>query len=159
MRIGFGYDSHRFLSEGDAAKPLVLGGVAFDGERGLKAHSDGDVVIHAVIDALLGAAALGDIGSHFPDSDEKWRGADSARLLSEVMREIGLAGYTVGNLDVTIICERPKIGPRREEVRSRLASLLGISVSQVSVKGKTNEKMDDVGAGLGIEVHAVALLQ
>ena len=159
MRIGFGYDSHRFL-DGDAAaaKPLVLGGVVFKGERALAAHSDGDVVIHAVIDALLGAATLGDIGSHFPDSDEKWRDADSATMLEMTVKEVSSAGYAIGNVDVTVICERPKISPLREEIRSRLASLLGISVAQISVKGKTNEKMDDVGAGLGIEAHAVALL-
>ena len=156
MRIGFGYDSHRFSGE---PKPLVLGGVRLDDTRGLKAHSDGDVVIHAVIDALLGAAALGDIGGHFPDTDARWRGADSAQLLAAVVDELSAAGYRLGNLDVTVICEWPKIRPRADAMRASLAKLLRAEVSQVSVKGKTNEGMDDVGAGLGVEVHAAALLE
>jgi len=155
MRIGFGYDSHLF----EAGKPLVLGGVAIPGCDGLKAHSDGDVVVHALIDALFGAAAMGDIGSHFPDSDERWKGADSAGLLSLAVSEISSAGFRVGNVDITVICERPRIGPHVAAIRARLASLLGVAVSQVSVKGKTNEGMDAVGAGLGIAVHAVALLE
>ncbi len=154
MRIGFGYDSHRF----EAGRKLVLGGVEFPGETGLKGHSDADVLIHAVIDALLGAAALGDIGSHFPDTDERWRGADSAELLQAVTAEIAAAGYQVGNVDVTVICERPKIRPRVEVIRARLAELLGVGVGQVSVKGKTNEKMDAVGEGIGIVAQAVCLL-
>lgn len=154
MRIGVGYDSHRF----EEGRRLVLGGLEFPGERGLKGHSDADVVIHAVIDALLGAVALGDIGSHFPDTDERWRGADSAKLLESVVREIRETGYAITNVDVTVICERPKLGPRRDEMRARLAELLGVGVSSVSVKGKTNERMDDVGAGVGIAVHAAALL-
>ena len=159
MRIGFGYDSHRF----EAGRRLVLGGVEIPGETGLRGHSDADVVIHAVIDALLGAAALGDIGSHFPDTDERWRGADSAKLLSAVVAEVGTAGWTVGNIDVTVICERPRIGPHVESMRARLAELLwpgdAERTGRVSVKGKTNEGMDDVGAGAGIEVHAVCLLK
>lgn len=155
-RIGFGYDSHRF-EEADG-KPLVLGGVAFPGARGLKAHSDGDVVIHAVIDALLGAAALGNIGQHFPDTDERYRAADSRELLAATVAELADAGWRLGNLDVTVICERPRLSAKIDEMRSVLAGLLKADVSQVSVKGKTNERMDDVGAGLGIEVHAVALV-
>lgn len=155
MRIGFGYDSHVFT---DAAKPLMLGGVCIPDAPGLKAHSDGDVLIHAVIDALFGAAALGDIGSHFPDTDDRWKGADSARLLEAAMNEIRSEGYALGNLDVTVICERPRLRPHVEAIRARLAQLLGVAVSQVSVKGKTNEKMDDVGSGKGIVVHAVCLL-
>lgn len=155
VRIGFGYDSHRF----DAGRRLVLGGVEFPEGPGLAGHSDADAVIHAVIDALLGAAALGDIGSHFPDSDEKWRGADSSRLLALVVDEISAAGWRVGNVDVTVICERPKIAPRAEAMRESLAGLLRIPVTRVSVKGKTNEKMDDVGAGVGVEVHAACLLK
>ena len=138
MRIGFGYDSHVF----EEGKPLVLGGVLIPDCAGLKAHSDGDVLIHAVIDALFGAAALGDIGSHFPDTDEKWRGA----------------GYKIENVDATVICERPKLRPFVELIRSTLAGLMGVGIGRVSVKGKTNERMDDVGAGKGIVVHAVALL-
>ena len=155
MRIGFGYDSHRF----EEGRRLVLGGVEFPGETGLKGHSDADVLIHAVIDAMLGAAALGDIGSHFPDTDEKWRGADSAKLLESVVAELSAAGHAVGNVDATVICEKPKLRPKVDAIRSRLAGLLKVDVSQVSVKGKTNEKLDDVGAGLGIEAHAVCLLE
>ena len=155
MRVGFGYDSHRF----EEGRRLVLGGVEFPGETGLKGHSDADVLIHAIIDALLGAAALGDIGSHFPDTDEKWKGADSAKLLEAVVGEVAAAGYRVGNVDATVVCERPKLRPKVDEIRARLARLLDISTSQLSIKGKTNEKLDDVGAGLGIEVHAVALLE
>ena len=138
---------------------LVLCGIEIEGETGLKGHSDADVVLHAVIDALLGAAALGDIGSHFPDTDEKWRGADSAKLLSSVVAEVSAAGWRVGNVDVTVICERPKLRPRVEAMRARLAGLLRCPADCVSLKGKTNEKMDDVGAGVGIEVHAVCLLE
>ena len=154
MRIGYGYDSHRFA----AGRKLVLGGVEFVGETGLKGHSDADVLIHAIIDALLGAAALGDIGSHFPDTDEKWKGADSAKLLESVVAEIAAAGYAIGNVDATVVCERPKLRPHIDAIRERLARLLSISTSQLSVKGKTNEGMDDVGAGCGIAVHAVCLL-
>ena len=156
MRIGFGYDSHVFT---DAAKPLVLGGVLIPDSPGLKAHSDGDVLIHAVIDALFGAAALGDIGSHFPDTDAAGKGADSALLLETAMAEVRAAGHQLGNLDVTVICERPRLRPHVEAIRARLARILGVDVAQVSVKGKTNEKMDDVGAGKGIVVHAAVLLE
>ena len=155
MRIGYGYDSHRF----EEGRRLVLGGVTFPGETGLAGHSDADVLIHAVIDALLGAAALGDIGSHFPDTDGKWKGADSAKLLAAVVAEVAAAGYRVGNVDATVVCERPKLRPKVDEIRSRLSRLLDIATSQLSVKGKTNEQMDDVGAGLGIEAHAVVLLE
>ena len=156
MRIGSGYDSHVF---DDAPKPLVLGGVAIDGSPGLRAHSDGDVLAHAVIDALFGAAAMGDIGSHFPDTDPRWRGADSMKLLSAAAEELRSAGYGISNVDATVICERPKIRPYVDQMRSRLAGAMGIAPERVSVKGKTNEKMDDVGAGRGIVVYAVALLE
>ena len=155
MRIGYGYDSHRF----EEGRPLVLGGVEFPGETGLRGHSDADVLIHAIIDALLGAAALGDIGSHFPDTDPEWAGADSTVLLAQVVKEVRAAGYQVGNVDATVICERPKLRPKIDAIRGRLAELLSIPVGRVSVKGKTNEKMDDVGAGLGIEAHAVCLVE
>ena len=155
MRIGFGYDSHRF----EEGRKLVLGGVAFPGETGLKGHSDADVLIHAIVDALLGAAALGNIGSHFPDTDPQWKDADSADLLAAVVREIRGAGYAIGNVDATVICERPKIGPCVDLIRDRLAEIMHVGKGRISVKGKTNEKMDDVGAGLGIEVHAVALIE
>ena len=155
MRIGFGYDSHRF-AEG---RRLVLGGVEFPGETGLKGHSDADVLVHAIIDALLGAAALGDIGSRFPDDDPAWKDADSARLLESVIRDVRGAGWTVSNIDATVICERPKLRPCIELIRERLASVMGVGKGRISVKGKTNEKMDDVGAGIGIEAHAVVLLE
>ena len=155
MRVGFGYDSHRFAD----GRRLVLGGVEFPGERGLAGHSDVDVLIHAIIDALLGAAAIGNIGSHFPDTDETWRDADSTKLLEAVRDELSAAGYAIGNIDATVICERPKIGPRVDEIRRRLGELLALPVEAISVKGKTNEKLDDVGAGLGIAVHAVCLLE
>lgn len=154
MRIGQGYDSHRF----EEGRHLVLGGVEFSDECGLKGHSDADVLIHAIIDALFGAAALGDIGSHFPDNDEKWRGADSAELLRKAVAEVRAAGYEIANIDTTVICEHPRISPRIAEIRERLSQVMAIPVGNVSVKAKTNEKMDDVGAGVGIVVHAIALL-
>lgn len=155
MRVGLGYDSHRF-AEG---RKLMLGGVEIPGARGLAGHSDADVLIHALIDALLGAAACGDIGSHFPDTDPAWAGADSAQLLARVVAELAANGFRVGNVDATVICEAPKLRPHVAAIRARLAGLLGVAVSRVSVKGKTNERMDDVGAGLGIAVHCVALLE
>ena len=155
MRIGFGYDSHRF-AEG---RRLVLGGVEFPGERGLDGHSDADALLHAVIDALLGAAALGDIGSHFPDDDPTWKGADSAKLLEAVVAEVADAGYRVVNVGATVVCERPKLRPKIDAIRARIAALLGVDVSAVSVKGKTNERMDDTGAGVGLAANAVVLLE
>lgn len=159
MRVGFGYDSHRF-GEG---RRLILGGVEIPYEKGLLGHSDADALIHAIIDALFGAAALGDIGSHFPDTDEKWRGADSARLLESAVGEVRAAGWELVNVDATVICERPKLLPHIPAIRARLAEILfpgeADGVSRISVKGKTNEKMDDVGAGAGIEVYAVSLLK
>ena len=155
MRIGYGYDSHRF----EEGRRLVLGGVEFLGETGLKGHSDADVLVHAIIDALLGAAALGDIGSHFPDDDPEWKDADSTELLARVVKEVRAAGYTVGNIDATVICERPKLRPYVELIRERLSAVTNVSKGRFSIKGKTNEKMDDVGAGVGIEVHAVCLLE
>ena len=155
MRIGYGYDSHRFA----AGRRLVLGGVEFPGEVGLAGHSDADVLVHAIIDALLGAAALGDIGSHFPDTDPKWKDADSTEMLAAVVTEVRAAGYKVANIDATVICERPKIGPCVELIRERLAAVTNVGKGRISVKGKTNERLDDVGAGLGIVVHAVCLLE
>ena len=154
MRIGTGYDSHVF----EDGRRLVLGGVEIPGCPGLKAHSDGDVLAHAVIDALFGAAALGDIGGHFPDSSERWKGADSMLLLKAAAGEVSAAGYSIANVDATVVCERPRLAPYRDDIRKSLADAMGIDVRQVSVKGKTNEGMDDVGAGLGIAVHAAVLL-
>ena len=160
MRVGFGYDSHRFSDEPPSAADASqkLGGVSIPGCPKLVGHSDADVLIHAIVDALLGAVALGDIGSHFPDSDPRWANANSAELLRSVVKEIGEAGYAVGNVDASVICETPRIGPFVEAIRSRLAGYLEVDKSSVSVKGKTNEGMDAVGQGLGIAVHAVALL-
>ena len=155
MRVGLGYDSHRF-AEG---RPLMLGGVEIPHDRGLKGHSDADVLIHALIDALLGAAALGDIGSHFPDTDPAFAGVDSAKLLEAVVAEIRGSGFRVGNVDATVVCETPRLRQHIDVIRRRLAELLGINVSCVSVKGKTNERMDDVGAGVGIAVHCIVLLE
>lgn len=154
MRIGFGYDSHRF----DEGRPCILGGVTIPGEAGLLGFSDGDAVCHAVTDALLGAAALGDIGAHFPPGDERWRNADSIELLERAVAMVSEAGYSVGNVDVTVVCERPRIGPVREDMKRSLASALSTEPTQVSVKGKTNEAMGWEGRAEGIAVHAVALL-
>ena len=162
MRVGIGYDSHRFEDRVppacDSGVRQKLGGVEIPGCPKLKGHSDADVLVHAVIDAVLGAAALGNIGSHFPDTDPRWKGADSATLLSAVIAELHDAGYSVGNIDATVICETPKLSPHTEAIRSRLAELLRVPAGSVSVKGKTNEGMDDIGAGMGIAVHAVCLL-
>jgi 2-C-methyl-D-erythritol 2,4-cyclodiphosphate synthase len=155
MRVGLGFDSHRF----EDGRRLVLGGVEFPGETGLKGHSDADALTHAVIDALLGAAALGDIGSHFPDDDPRWKDADSILLLEQVAKEVRRAGYVIANVDATVVCERPKLRPVVDLIRTRLAEAMGVGFGRVSVKGKTNEKMDDVGAGVGIEVHAACLLE
>ena len=155
MRIGYGYDSHRF----EEGRRLVLGGVEFPGETGLKGHSDADALVHAIIDALLGAAALGAIGSHFPDTDPRWKDADSTALLAAVVKEIRAAGYGVGNIDATVVCERPKLRPVIDLMRERLASVMNVGKGRISLKGKTNEQMDAVGAGLGIVAHAVCLLE
>jgi 2-C-methyl-D-erythritol 4-phosphate cytidylyltransferase / 2-C-methyl-D-erythritol 2,4-cyclodiphosphate synthase len=154
-RIGSGYDLHR-LVEG---RPLVLGGVRVPYERGLQGHSDADVLCHAITDAVLGAAAAGDIGQHFPDTDERWRGASSVDLLRRAMEVVRRAGYRLVNVDATIIAERPKLGPHREAIVASVAAALGVPAGDVSVKAKTNEGVDATGAGTAIAVHAVALLQ
>ena len=153
-RIGAGYDLHR-LVEG---RPLVLAGVTIPYEKGLSGHSDADAVCHAVTDALLGAAALGDIGRHFPDTDAAWKDADSMMLLERIVGRVRKAGFAIGNVDVTVIAERPKLAPHADAMRASLARVLGIDTSRVSVKGKTNEKVDAVGAGEAIAVHAVAMV-
>jgi 2-C-methyl-D-erythritol 2,4-cyclodiphosphate synthase len=158
MRIGQGYDVHAFAA-GDEARPLLLGGVLFEGEMGLAGHSDGDALTHAVIDALLGAAALGDIGSHFPSSDESLRGADSIELLRRVLRLVVAAGFDVVNVDATAIAQRPRLAPRIEAMRHRLAEALGIDVARVSVKATTTDGLGATGRGEGIAAQAVVLLQ
>ncbi len=154
FRVGTGYDSHRF----GPGRPLVLGGVRIPNAPGLSGHSDGDAVAHAVTDALLGAVADGDIGTHFPPTDPAWEGADSIALLSRVVERLAEAGWSVGNVDVTVVCETPKIGPVAGRMRERLGSALRVDPSAVSVKGKTNELMGWEGRGEGIAVHAVALV-
>ena len=154
MRIGLGYDSHRF----DASRKLILAGVEIPHDEGLAGHSDADAVAHAVTDALLGAAALGDIGSHFPPDDDAWKGADSMLLLRTALRAVEAENYQVVNVDVTVICEAPKLLPHVPDMRESLAHVLDISVSHVSIKGKTNEGMGWIGRREGIAVMAVALL-
>jgi 2-C-methyl-D-erythritol 2,4-cyclodiphosphate synthase len=155
-RSGIGYDSH-VLAEG---RPLVLGGVEVpDAERGLAGHSDADALTHALIDALLGAAGLGDIGQHYPDSDERWRGADSVALLEEVAGFLEQHGWTVRHMDATVICEAPKLGGQRDAMRARLAEAVGLPPLEVNVKFTTNEGMGFVGRGEGIAALAIATVQ
>ena len=155
MRIGHGYDVHR-LVEG---RPLILGGVTVPYEKGLLGHSDADVLTHAVMDAVLGAAALGDIGQHFPDSDPAYAGADSLALARAVAGLVGRAGWQVGNIDATILCQRPKLAPHIPAMRRHLADAFGLPVEAVSVKATTEEHLGFTGEGLGIAAHAVALIQ
>ena len=155
MRIGQGYDVHPF----EASRPLVLGGVPFEGETGLAGHSDADVLCHAIADALLGAAALGDIGSHFPSGDDRWRNADSIEILKSVGKMVLAARYRVANIDATVVCERPKVAPRVQEMRARIAVALGIEAGQVSVKATTTDGLGALGRGEGIAAMAIALLQ
>ena len=155
-RSGIGYDSHRL----EAGRRLVLGGVEVPGaERGLVGHSDADVLTHAIIDALLGAAGLGDIGQHFPDTDEQWRDADSLDLLSQVCVFLEEHGFSVTHIDATVICEAPKLGPHRDEMRTTLAATVGVSARQVNVKFTTNEGMGPIGRGEGIAAMAVATVE
>ena len=154
MRIGSGFDVHAF-GDGDH---LMLGGVRIAFDRGIVAHSDGDVVIHALCDALLGALALGDIGTHFPPADPQWKAADSRRFLRHCAMLLDQHGWTLANADVTVICERPKIGPHAEAMRGNLAADLGVSIGQVSVKATTTESLGFTGRGEGIAAQAVVLL-
>lgn len=154
VRIGQGFDVHAF-GEGDH---VMLGGVRVAHDRGIVAHSDGDVVLHALCDAILGAAALGDIGRHFPPSDPQWKGADSRAFLRHCDRLVRELGWRVGNVDVTVICERPKVGPHAEAMRRLIAQDLGIGIDAVSVKATTTEKLGFTGRGEGIAAQAVCLL-
>ena len=155
-RSGIGYDSHRL----EAGRRLVLGGVEVPGaERGLAGHSDADALTHAVIDALLGAAGLGDIGQHFPDTEERWGGADSLDLLSQVCVFLEEHGFTVTHVDATVICEAPKLGPHRDDMRQTLARTVGVSARHVNVKFTTNEGMGAIGRGEGIAAMAVATVE
>ena len=155
MRIGHGYDVHK-LVEG---RKLILGGVEIPYEKGLLGHSDADVLTHALMDALLGAAALGDIGKLFPDNDDRFLGADSIELLREVTRVIREHGYTVGTVDCTVIAQRPKLAPYIQQMREILAQAMGTELDRVSVKATTEEKLGFTGEGLGIAAHAVALIE
>jgi 2-C-methyl-D-erythritol 2,4-cyclodiphosphate synthase len=152
MRVGSGHDSHRL----EPGRPLILGGVRIDHPRGLAGHSDADVVLHAVTDALLGAAGLGDIGEHFPDTDPKWHGADSALFLNEALAK--LSRQRVVNLDVTIFAQEPKLGPHKHAIRSNLAKLLHVAESAVNVKAKTGEGVGHIGRAEAIACHAVVLI-
>jgi 2-C-methyl-D-erythritol 2,4-cyclodiphosphate synthase len=154
MRIGQGYDVHALV----AGRELMIGGVAIHFEKGLGGHSDADVLIHAVCDALLGAAALGDIGRHFPDTDPKYKGADSRTLLREVAEKLKQAGFTVANVDATIIAEAPKMAPHIPAMIVNIAADLALDPSQVNVKAKTAERLGAIGRGEGIAAEAVALL-
>ena len=155
MRIGHGYDVHR-LVEG---RNLILGGVKIDYEKGLLGHSDADVLLHAVSDALLGAAGLGDIGRHFPDTDPKYKGADSLELLREVYRKISEKGYRVGNIDVTMIAQRPKLKDFIPQMQENIAAAVGVTPDRVNVKATTEEKLGFTGSGEGMACHAVCLLE
>jgi 2-C-methyl-D-erythritol 2,4-cyclodiphosphate synthase len=153
MRVGQGFDVHAFSDDPD--RPLVLGGVVFPDERGLAGHSDADVVAHAVTDALLGAAGLGDIGQHFPDTDARWEGADSVELLRQAVADLRKAGFAPGNVDCTVVLEAPKLAPRRDELQARLSEVVG---APVTVKGKRAEGLGALGRAEGIACFAVALV-
>ena len=155
MRIGHGYDVHRLVPGRD----LIIGGVKIDYELGLDGHSDADVMLHAVMDALLGAAALRDIGYHFPDTDLRYKGADSRMLLRDVAKKIDEAGYKLGNVDVTMIAQRPKLKPHIPQMMENIAADLGVDVGRVNVKATTEEKLGFTGEGLGMSCHAVCILE
>ncbi len=155
IRIGHGFDVHKFGGQG----PIMIGGVSIPYEQGLLAHSDGDVTLHALTDALLGAMAMGDIGTHFPDTDAKWKGADSRELLKEVYRLVQEQGYQIGNLDVTIIAQAPKMLPHIQSMREVIASDLQTPVNNVNVKATTTEKLGFTGRKEGIACEAVVLLE
>jgi 2-C-methyl-D-erythritol 2,4-cyclodiphosphate synthase len=152
---GIGYDSHRLA----AGRRLVLGGVEIPCERGLDGHSDADVLAHAVVDALLGAAGLGDIGEHFPDTDERWRDADSLQLLADVVAKVLAEGLSIENVDCTVVMETPKLSPHRQAIRERLAEVLGLEPARVNVKASTGEGMGFVGRGEGVAALAIAGLR
>ncbi|HXD87983.1 MAG TPA: 2-C-methyl-D-erythritol 2,4-cyclodiphosphate synthase [Urbifossiella sp.] len=155
FRIGSGHDTHR-LAEG---VPLILGGVRIDHSRGLVGHSDADVVLHAVTDALLGAAGFGDIGDLFPDTDPRWKGADSRLFLAEAIDRLKRGGWRIVNLDVTIFAQEPKLGPVKAAIKAKLAELIGVAADCVSVKAKTGESVGHIGRGEAIGCHAVVLIE
>lgn len=155
MRIGFGYDVHRFSENRD----LILGGEKIEYEKGLLGHSDADVLVHAIMDALLGALALGDIGKHFPDTDEKYKGISSLELLCYVNKLITEKNYKIENIDSQIVCQKPKLLPYMEKMRSNIANILKTDISRISVKATTEEKLGFTGSGEGIKAYAVCLLE
>ena len=155
IRVGFGFDSHRF----EPSKPLMLGGIRIEHDKGLAGHSDADAVLHALIDAMLGAAGLGDIGEFFPDTDEKWKDADSVTMIVNTLNEIALLGYSVASCDITVIAEQPKLQPYKLKMRERISEILGLETSAVSVKAKTAEGMGLIGAGEGLAAFAVVVLE
>ena len=155
MRIGMGYDVHRLVEDRD----LIIGGEKIEYEYGLLGHSDADVMLHAIMDALLGAAALGDIGTHFPDTDERYRGISSVRLLAYVDQLLEENGYSVGNIDATIIAQRPKMAPYIQKIRENIANTLGLELNQVNIKATTEEGLGFTGSGDGISAQAVCILE
>jgi 2-C-methyl-D-erythritol 2,4-cyclodiphosphate synthase len=155
FRVGLGYDSHRF----ESSRPLILGGITIPDHPGLAGHSDGDAVTHALIDAILGAVSLGNVGTHFPPTEERWKDADSTELLSNSVEVIDREGWMVVNVDLTVICESPQISLFAPEMKERLSDVLRVPVERISIKGKTNEGMGWIGESKGLAVHAVALLE
>lgn len=166
LRVGHGFDLHRLEPSGDevddpaprSVKPLVLAGIEIESDRGPVSHSDGDVVLHAITDAILGALGESDIGELFPDRSPKWRDADSSIFVREAVARMGIAGFVIANIDVTVVLERPRLAPLKDRMRMRLANLLEVGVEQVNIKGKTHEKLDALGEGRGVAAHAVVLL-
>lgn len=154
MRVGLGYDLHKLVPNRD----LIIGGVSIPYHLGEEAHSDGDVLIHAIIDSLFGAAALGDIGTHYPPSDNKWKDISSIILLKDCVKKLHNSGYSIGNIDCTVILEKPKLKPHNETIRNSLSKALQIPVSSISLKGKTKEGVDATGENRAIEAHVIALI-
>ncbi len=161
IRIGHGYDLHRLepLPPAGQARPFVLAGVQIDHDRGPVGHSDADVLFHAITDAILGSIAADDIGQLFPDTDSAHEGQDSRIFLVEAVRLLGAKGYAVANLDATVVCERPKIGPHKQAIRASIADAIGVEIDRVNLKAKTHEQVDAVGEGLAIEAHCVVLVE
>lgn len=155
IRIGYGFDLHRLV----VGRPCIVGGVEIPFDKGLDGHSDADVLLHAIADALLGSLALGDIGTHFPDDDKQWEGADSSILLSKVYEKVRELGYHLVNVDVTVIAEQPKLNPYVDTIRRSVASILDSKMSQISIKATTHEKLDGLGQGEGMACHAVVLIK
>ncbi|MGZ3672971.1 MAG: 2-C-methyl-D-erythritol 2,4-cyclodiphosphate synthase [Ktedonobacterales bacterium] len=157
IRVGIGYDVHGFAPP-DAARPLIIGGIVVPSDRGLAGHSDADVLIHAIVDALLGAASLGDIGMHFPSSDPRWKDAPSTAFLTYTLELVRAQGWEIGNVDATVVAERPRLSPHIPAIRARVADVMGVSVELVSVKSKTTDGLGFTGRGEGIACHTIALL-